>query len=481
MINAPPSPPHRQPGVTAWCGILIMILVGPGLRSAHAADGPPGSPLRRIFGISQVFRAQSPEPFELPPADGAMSTPTPTLTPLPPGAAETIGLPSIPEPALKSSPGPLGNGDGPRPGCKTCGGLGQYPSSDGSGFRSCTTCGGSGCTPGRAACPPYEGHSFLGRFCGELYQSLCCPDPCYEPGWVAAANAAFFQDYARPRTIQRIRNDYGWDLRFPDRSEFFWARQVIQTRNPAGAIVTKTGGTGPGRPRNYPRNQVYRGISSVDYDQFSFYSETAASPRASLFLEIPYRISDPTDGYNYHAGFSDINFGTKGVIFDTELLLLTIQFRTYTPVGLAKYGLGTGHVSLEPSLLAALKLGPDTYFQGQIAEWIPIGGDLNYQGSVIHYHGSLNQVLFRLAANSPVIGTIETNAWTFQDGLYTNPNIGRNGVSYRRSSMDTYVNIGPGVRASICDKIDFGGAIAFPLSEPNWANPILRLEFRILY
>ncbi len=169
------------------------------------------------------------------------------------------------------------------------------------------------------------------------------------------------------------------------------------------------------------------------------------------------------------------------MIFDTELLLLTIQFRTFTPVGNASYGLGTGHVSLEPSLLGSLKLGPDTYLQGQLAEWIPIGGDNNYQGSVLHYHGSLNQVLFRIAANSPIIGTFEANAWSFQDGLYTDSYLGPNAPAYRRSSRDTYVNIGPGLRASICDSIDFGGAIAFPVSEPHWDNPLLRIEFRILY
>ena len=30
----------------------------------------------------------------------------------------------------------------------------------------------------------------------------------------------------------------------------------------------------------------------------------------------------------------------------------------------------------------SLRLAPETYFQGQIAEWIPIGGDKEYQGSI---------------------------------------------------------------------------------------------------
>ena len=470
----------RGPRGLACALVLLIGLVGWSGVASGWTDPPASAPAPPLFRASRVFRAQSPELFALPPGEGVEPAPAPAA-PLALESPPANDLPALAAPALKSTPGLDGTPGvvGGRVGCKTCGGVGQYPSADGSGFRSCSSCGGSGCIPGRAACPPYEGHSFLGRFCGELYQSLCCPDPCYEPGWVPAANAAFFMDYARPRTIMRFRNDYGWDLRFPDRSEFFWARQQIQTRNPAGQITAVNGGTGPNRPSRFPANRAYRGVGSVDYDQVSFYSEIAANARASLFVEFPYRISDPNDGYNYHAGFSDINFGTKGVIFDTELLLLTIQFRTYTPVGNARFGLGTGHVSLEPSLLGALKLGPDTFLQGQIAEWIPIGGDPNYQGSVLHYHGSLNHVLFRVAANSPIIGTIESNAWSFQDGLYTDPDA--RPVNYRKSSGMTYVNLGPGLRASICDKIDFGGALAFPLSEPSWANPILRLEFRILY
>ncbi len=47
----------------------------------------------------------------------------------------------------------------------------------------------------------------IGAFLSNLYQCLCCPDPCYQPRWEPAANASFFADYARPRTITRIRYD----------------------------------------------------------------------------------------------------------------------------------------------------------------------------------------------------------------------------------------------------------------------------------
>ena len=57
----------------------------------------------------------------------------------------------------------------------------------------------------------------------------------------------------------------------------------------------------------------------------------------------------------------------KSVMFDSELLLFTFQFKTYIPTGNAAAGLGTGHVSLEPSLLSTLKLSSNAYLQSQLA------------------------------------------------------------------------------------------------------------------
>src|SRR5262249_42314272 len=146
---------------------------------------------------------------------------------------------------------------------------------------------------------------------------------------------------------------------------------------------------------------------------------------------------------NPHAGgFSDMNVGAKTLIFDCELLQIATQFRTYLPVGNFGKGLGNGHVSLEPSLLFAVKLAHDTYLQGQIAEWIPIGGDNDFQGSILHWSLSLNQVLCRILPDVPLIGTLELDGHSFQDGAFTDPLRG----PFQKSSDDTYLTLGPGLR-----------------------------------
>src|SRR5262249_29712618 len=77
-----------------------------------------------------------------------------------------------------------------RTGCATCGGC--HSSLDGPLLHGCLTCGGGpNCVPGQKPCfpPPHDPNTAIGAFCQNLYECLCCPDPCYQPTWVPAANA----------------------------------------------------------------------------------------------------------------------------------------------------------------------------------------------------------------------------------------------------------------------------------------------------
>ena len=214
--------------------------------------------------------------------------------------------------------------------------------------------------------------------------------------------------------------------------------------------------------------------TAINYAQLYLYSEMAGE-RGSFFIEIPYRAWTAFTGGGA-GGFSDLNVGTKSVLLDSEFLLVTFQFKTYIPTGSAAAGLGTGHVSLEPSLLSALKLTPDAFLQGQLAQWIPIGGDPQYQGGVLHYHFSLNQALYRIAPDAPIIGTLEFNGWSFQNGKYTDPVSGTKGAG-----GDSYFSIGPGLHMALGPRFDCGVGTAFAVSEPHFANQLVRGELRVLY
>ncbi len=319
----------------------------------------------------------------------------------------------------------------------------------------CPSCGSAG---GCTACEPFPaGRGLASRVVGRMYESLCCPDPCYQPKWIPLADTAFFTPSARPVSHTRLRWDYTHFGKLPDRGEYFWAR---------------ADGNGKG-PR--PVNAV--GIPRVDTHELSQYTETAAGPGFSAYFVTPYRSVNPTFADPPSAaGFGDITIGTKGVLFDSELFLLTLQFQTTLPVGNAAKGLGTGHVSLEPSLLFGLRVSPRSYLQGQLAQWIPLGGDPTYSGAMLHYHLAYNHVLWQPMSQVQVVGTFEMHGYSWQDGGFTDPALG-----FRNASGSNILQLGPGVRIFYCDKYDFGIGSNFGVTGQNSLGEQLRFEMRIRF
>ena len=321
------------------------------------------------------------------------------------------------------------------------------PPVNGAASFGCSANGGA-CVPGQTGCTPGDDHSVFGRLLNGFYGQICCPDPCYEPRWIPAANAAFFQDSPRPVTQTRVRWDAGFDYRFPDTAEYFW-----------GKIGTKA-----------PKNPT----PSVRYGDLRFYQEIATKG-ASAFTEMSYRSID--SGTNPSAaGLGDINVGVKTVMLDRELILVTSQMTTYIPAGSFTSGLGTGPVALEPSLLTALKLTPSTFLQTQLAYWIPLGGTPGFAGSTFHYHASLNQNLYTHGEYVNVVGTMEVNGYSFRGQFTDFPS----GVATPLSGRG-YVNLGPGLRIQFCERLDIGVGMAFGVTREHGPAQLYRSELRLRY
>src|SRR5262245_4518473 len=348
------------------------------------------------------------------------------------------------------------NGDGVVPaGCPSCGG-GLLGGNWGGDCLGCGGCGSGQCSPGRRPCDCCcDTDTVVGRFFNGIYQCVCCPDPCYDPQWLALADAAFFADAPRPITQIRLRIDQMWDMNTPDRAEYFWARQAS---------------TGRGRGPN-PNNGLM-GVRTIDVSEVKLYTE-AASGRAGFSVEVPYRRIERDFS---SSGFSDIVIGTKAMLLDCQLIQITFGFTTFIPSGSAGKGIGTGHVSLEPSLLWALRLTPSTYLQAQTSLWIPISGDPDYQGNIFHYHLSLNQTLWRPCQDIHLIGTGEFDGWVILSGSETDPfALATNGKVDGRGHT---ASAGPGIRLVMCDKIDFGIGSKFALNNHHWADEMVRFELR---
>jgi hypothetical protein len=203
------------------------------------------------------------------------------------------------------------------------------------------------------------------------------------------------------------------------------------------------------------------------------YNEVAVE-RFSIFTEINYLNVEPTL-FPAASGFGDMNVGTKSLLLDCELIQFTFQFKTYLPTGNFTKGLGTGHVALEPSLLTAIKITPTTYFQGQTAYWFPTGGTGAFEGPVFHYHLSLNQMLWCCGKDIQLIGTAELNGYDITGGAFTSPG---DGLPAGAKTVTNIVSIGPGIRLSVCNKVDIGVGSAFAISKDRMEEALARVEFR---
>src|SRR5262245_54523663 len=114
----------------------------------------------------------------------------PSPSPLPPGLIPVTEK----APAVKPDKNLPADNSVQQAGCKSCGG-GSLIGGSSVGFGDLGGCGcGVGCVPGRKPCSPCEGTTIVGRFLCGLYECICCPDPCYDPHWLAVADAAFFTD-----------------------------------------------------------------------------------------------------------------------------------------------------------------------------------------------------------------------------------------------------------------------------------------------
>ncbi|MFM7131883.1 MAG: hypothetical protein ACKO0V_21255 [bacterium] len=353
-------------------------------------------------------------------------------------------------------------------GCTRCGQLGDPGSLD---FGYCAT---GRCTPGRAMCYPYVGDSLFQRISSLVYQCLSCPDPCYEATWNPLANAAIM-DNPRPQTMMRIRYDRFSNITTPDRAGYFWAQANGKGLGPKPLRLSQS--TPVKRP--LVQQPIF-----VNFDEGSYSMEAGAAGKMSFFMTFPYRNFNSNETYKGASGFGDMSLGTKSVIFDSELFLMTFQFKTYIPIGSATNGLGLGTVRFEPSLLMALKLSETSYIQGQVGEWIPLSAGSNYFGSILQTKFSWNQQLSEIIPNVPLIGFVELDTWSFQGGRYTELYYTQN-KQLRTISMpansQTYLNLGPGMRIAFGNKIDVGTAVLMGLGPASWGNPIFTFDLRWMY
>ncbi len=264
----------------------------------------------------------------------------------------------------------------------------------------------------------------------------------------------------------RMRFDAAYNNPMPDRAEFFYAQCGCFNGVPVANFAP-----GPPLPE-----------TSVDYQEFIPYLERAFSTRFSAFVETPIRLINPDVNQNA-GGWGDVNVGFKYAFIAHPDEYLTAQLRVYTPTGQPELGLGTGHVSIEPSILYFRRYDENWTLQAELRDWIPISNSVtptgeNFAGNVLRYGVGLGYDIWLCCdecESRRITPVAEVVGWTILDGF------GFDGNNPAAGPIDqsgvTIVNAKFGVRYTVNEHSLYAG-YGVPVTNAVWYDSVFRLEYR---
>ena len=273
-------------------------------------------------------------------------------------------------------------------------------------------------------------------------------------GAFASMTAPGYLDPALPQNVFRLRFDSEYHIDRPDRAEFFYAKSGL------------LGGKG-----------VDELQSTLDAQQLMAYLEVAPVDCFSFFAEIPYRRIKEASDSDVDRGISDISFGAKAALILEPCRVVSLQVKAYAPSGDAPTGLGTGHWSVEPSLLAWRKLGERTQVYAQLGDWIPIDGS-DFAGNILEYGVGASYTLYD-AGCFRVCPIVEVLGWTCLSGKeFTGLETPIPTVV--DAAGITIVNAKVGVRVETEHQSVYVG-YGHALTDAVWYRDILRVEYRLKF
>lgn len=295
--------------------------------------------------------------------------------------------------------------------------------------------------------------------CGPLAQfRAACHSNCGDGGVgrERVMLAPFEVDITQPFKNFKIRVDSAFNMAHPDRAEYFWAR--------SSAI----GGRGPPKIER-----------SISYQEVHLVKEFAVD-NFSTIIDVPIRGVNPEINNN-SSGLSDVSIATKLVLLQGERWQFTQYFRTIMNSGLARRGLGTGHVSLEPGFLLRYKVNAQTYLHGQLKYWFPIAGNVDHSGGILELGLAASRVLYENDGFA-IIPTFEVLSWGVMDGQQTYYPSG----ALQDADGQTIVNLAPGVRTvydtgCVFGLFEMGANVSLGVTGKRWHDALFRFELRWSY
>jgi hypothetical protein len=270
----------------------------------------------------------------------------------------------------------------------------------------------------------------------------------------------------------RVRFDSALHAHAPDRAEFFYAKcgcyRDLPPDNPAHDPDAP--GPGPGV------------VDDLNFRQLYVQAEYAAGARFSVFGELPLRWIQPQtpETFGNQGGIGDITAGVKLALADTPSALVTGQVKMFLPTGDAGKGLGTDHASIEPGILYYQALSERAAIESQLSLWLPFGGSNGvptsssdtFAGNVLTYGIGPSFDVYH-QGQVRVAPVIELVGWHVLSGFQT--------ADPADASGTNIVNLKFGARAAWGGGNSIYAGYGRALTEADWYNDILRVEYRLTF
>ena len=276
---------------------------------------------------------------------------------------------------------------------------------------------------------------------------------------------AGYIDPALIATQLRFRFDAAYGFNRPERAEYYYT------------TWTAFGGRIP--------NPQFVPDPNLDRQSISLMYEHAFSQNFSVFADLPVVYSNPELNPN-ESGLGDMTAGFKVSLYHDCANQLTFQLKNYIPTGESRESwLGTGHYSIEPGILLYRDLGRGWSLEGEIKDWISIGGAVNPNNGR-NYAGNILQYGLGVGVDAGCIGNyrvkpiVEFVGWSVLEGqVFDFDRLPRAGVV--DADGDTIVNLKIGARLANACGGSFYAGYGHSLTGDRWYEEIFRLEFRRIF
>jgi hypothetical protein len=273
-----------------------------------------------------------------------------------------------------------------------------------------------------------------------------------EPAISISDSYVTFIDSAVPRNLVILRYEALFNNRQPMRAEYY---------HPKGGLPGATG---------FPFVET-----RIDYQELTSYAEYSFSPWFSLFFEAPYRLINPEINANRH-GASDLKYGLKLCTWSDDNVIATILLRIYQPTARFE-SLGTGHWSIEPGLLANIRLHPMVHLEGEFRYWLPLGGT-DFSGDLLRYGAGISYG--EKAMGAWYVPVAECVGWSVLAGK-TMTATSADSFIIEDARKQTIINAYFGMRFGFGQHLDFYAGYGRSLTGDFWQRDIYRFEMRFCY